>query len=153
MKHLTLGVLIAFAVLLTWKISLTSTYYEVKQDLQRSGYHFPKLWYEHIGFFNAKDNFYGVNVSMGSHASNITILINYHAWVKMNKTQRKILILHELVHSIGSDGNQYHCNDYGCIMRPQSIEKWRNADYEQVLKNTMLHHNLYSERIILPFRF
>ena len=142
MRTATLLVLAAFSFLLTYKISLRSTYNEVKQDMVDQGYQFPKLWYEHIGFFWDSDNFYGINVSMGSHASNITILINHNAWIKMNKTQRKILIAHELIHSLGKNGYEHHCREELCIMSPHSINYWKNADYDKTLRRSMQHHHL-----------
>ena len=87
-----------FAMILQYKETPKAIYNDVKQDMVDQGYQFPKLWYEDIRFFYAEDNFYGINVSMGSYSSNITILVNYHAWVKMNKTQKKLLILHEMIH-------------------------------------------------------
>ena len=146
MKQLTLLVLIVWAVLLSYKESLPSLYDEVKQDMIEQGYHFGKIWYEDIKFFSDHPNFYGINVSMGSHASNITILINYNAWVKMNKTQKKLLILHEMIHSIGGE-KKYHCSETECIMSPHSIDYWKNADYEKTLRRSMLHHHL-----LLPSR-
>ena len=145
MKHLTLFVLITFSVILTYKESPKGLYQEVKQDMEEQGYVFPYLWYEDIQFFNDRPNLYGINPSMGSIASNITILINYNAWVKMNKTQKKLLILHEMIHSVGKGDHAYHCYDYKCIMRPQNIERWRNENYKEVLKYTMQHHNLYGK--------
>ena len=144
MKHLTLGVLIALSVILTYKDSPKGIYEQVKHDMEQEGYAFPYLWYEDIQFFNDRPNLYGLNPSMGSIASNITILVNYNAWVKMNKTQKKLLILHEMIHSIGGE-HKYHCYNYNCIMRPQNIEKWRNANYKEVLKYSMQHHNLYGK--------
>ena len=153
MKHLTIITLALFALLLTYKISLPSTYQEVKQDMIAQGYKFPKLWFEHIEFFWDSDNFYGMNPSMGSYTSNVTILINYNAWIKMNKVQRKLLILHEMIHSLGKDGFEHHCSAVGCVMSPASIDVYRNADYEKILRNTMLHHNLIGKSSITLFRF
>ena len=153
MKNLTLSVLIAFAVLLTYKESPKGIYQQVKHDMEQEGYAFPYLWYEDIKFFNDRPNLYGVNPSMGSIASNITILVNYNAWIKMNKTQKKLLILHEIIHSVGAGDMKYHCYNYNCIMKPQNIEKWKNANYDEVLKYTMQHHNLYGKVRRNPFRF
>ena len=141
MKQLTLFVLVAWTVLLSHKESLPSLYDEVKQDITEQGYSFSKIWYEDIRFFSDHPNFYGMNPSMGSLTTNITILINYNAWVKMNKTQKKLLILHEMIHSIGGD-YKYHCDDHKCIMSSGSINKWKDVDYDKVLKYTMQHHHL-----------
>ena len=146
MKQITLFVIILWIGLLSYKESLPSLYDEVKQDIEAQGYSFPKIWYEDIRFFSDHPNLYGLNPSMGSYTSNITILINYNAWVKMNKTQKKLLILHEMIHSIGGN-HKYHCNEELCIMSPHSIDYWKDADYEKTLRRSMLHHYL-----LLPSR-
>ena len=153
MKRLTLLVVIAWVGLLSYKESPKALYNEVKRDMIEEGYVFPKLWYEDIQYFWDKPNFYGLNPSMGSLASNVTILVNYNAWKSMNKTQKKLLILHEMIHSLGKDGNQYHCRKHDCVMSPHSIDYWKNKDYEQTLKTTLLHHNLLgsSNNIIIRF--
>ena len=153
MKNLTLVVLVAFTAILSYKISLPGLYQEVKQDMINEGYTFPKIWYEDIVFFWDSPNFYGLNPSMGSYTKNITIMVNYNAWIKMNKTQKKLLILHEMVHSLGEHGFERHCRANGCVMAPARIDKYKNANYKKVLRNTMLHHNLIGKSSITIFRF
>ena len=156
MRRITLLVFVALAVLLTYKQTPDYIYKEVKKDIVRKGYEFPYLWYEDI-IFSTKiktigRSVYGMNPSMGAYASNITILINPIEWKKMNTTQRKLLVLHEIIHSIGGE-KKFHCLDRSCIMSSGYIGKWKDKNYEEVLEHTMQHHDLFKQDRSIVFRF
>ena len=151
MKQITIGVWIALAVILTNKISLQHTYQEVKQDIENEGYDFGYIWYEDVSFGDI-GRAYGMNPSMGALVSNITILVNYEEWLQMNKTQRKLLLLHEIIHSVGKE-YKYHCSDRDCIMSSGHIDRWKNADFKEVMRYTLQHHHLLEQDRKFVLRF
>lgn len=138
MKHVTLIVWIAFAILLSVQNRPIDIYNEVKADVEAKGRKIPWQWHESVELTSLRPKLYGISLDMGAHANSVNILINRNEWNKMTKKEKKMLLLHEGMHSWFETR---HCFAlWHCVMSSGSIKIWGKMDYDKILTQTLDHH-------------
>ena len=137
MKQLTLAVLIIFTAVLTYQHNSPNAIYKrVKHEIESEGYYIPRQISEKIVFTPLPGPIYGMSLDMGAYAYNtVHIGINPIWWKTMNYHHRKILIFHEMLHSIWGIK---HCKKKECSMSGGDIKRF--TDWNESKEITIKHH-------------
>ena len=144
MKQLTLAVLIIFTAVLTYQHNSPNAIYKrVKNQLDSQGVWIPQQMSEQIVFTPLPGNIYGMSLDMGAYAYNVVhIGINPKWWDKLTYPQKRILILHEMLHSIW---NIKHCKKEECSMSAGNIRRF--TDWNETKEITLKHHIYHDFKI------
>ena len=118
-------------------------YNEVKREVMALGVDVPFRDIDKIIFKDLGDPYlYGYSADMGAYAGEKTstiIYINTQTWDELSRHEKKILLLHEWMHS---EWTAYHCYNTRCVMG-KSFETMNTMTWEEVLLESLEHHNIY----------
>ena len=135
-------ILLAIPCVFTFTVPPEAVYKLLKHDLKGIGVSVPEQDIEVLAYADMPSRVYGYSGDMGAHSNRtVCILINRNLWEEMSFKQKKLLILHESMHSLWE---YKHCTNQRCVMStPANMSKWDSIAYDQVLIESIYHH-MYS---------
>ena len=115
----------------------------VQSDMDRLGVKRPQHISQTITMAPMRPSVYAFNGTMNAHANRVAlyIVVNSKTWHNLNTTQKKLLVLHEYLHS-GMYEDIYHCYDRRSIMSSPNLRKIKADEYDKWLVNTLKYHDL-----------
>jgi len=137
MKYLPIVVFVLLSVVLTYQESPTGVLEQVKMELLKEGIELRPQWDERIISKPLREGLYGISLDMNAYARSVNIMINSRYWRVLTHSQKKLLVLHELMHS---GWNIHHCYERGCVMASPRLMQLKKEHYDSIFKTTIEHH-------------
>lgn len=134
MKYLIPIVFALLAFNLSYKESPRGVYSTVKTQLEENNVEISEQWSEIIRSHPMRRGLYAVSLDMGALGGEfaVHILVNQQKWRTLTHHQKKILMLHEMLHSLFEVKHDYY--DQRSIMSSGKITKWDNYTFDEVLQ-------------------